>query len=119
MPTSLGNNKQNDKDGEGLGMLWFAALTMVLVLAIAGFLALPVCRRAANPSVAPTDKKLYPVVNCHEDVPNSSLSAYGQPSCRRRASTPGTFILILAPNDWAHSAGRFNPYEGESHESQF
>jgi hypothetical protein len=37
MPTSLGNNKSADQDKEGPGMLWLAAMIMVLVLAIAGF----------------------------------------------------------------------------------
>jgi hypothetical protein len=37
MPTSLGNNKPTDQNKEGIGMLWLAALTVVLVLAIAGF----------------------------------------------------------------------------------
>ena len=37
MPTSLGNNKPTDQNKEGIGMLWLAALIVVLVLAIAGF----------------------------------------------------------------------------------
>lgn len=37
MPASLGNNKPTDQEKEELGMLWLAALTIVLVLAIAGF----------------------------------------------------------------------------------
>jgi hypothetical protein len=37
MPTSLGNKKQTDQDTEDRRMLWLAAITMVLVLAIAAF----------------------------------------------------------------------------------
>ena len=40
MPTSLGNNKPTDQEKEGLGMFWLAALIIVLVLAIAGFVGI-------------------------------------------------------------------------------
>jgi hypothetical protein len=40
MSTSLGNNKPTDQEKEGLGMLWLAALIIVLVLAIAGFVGI-------------------------------------------------------------------------------
>jgi hypothetical protein len=40
MPTSLGNDKPTDQRKEGLGTLWLAALIMVLVLAIAGFVGI-------------------------------------------------------------------------------
>jgi len=38
MPTSLENDKQTDQDTEDRRMLCLAAITMVLVLAIAGFI---------------------------------------------------------------------------------
>jgi hypothetical protein len=40
MPTSLGNKKHTDKDGEGLGVLWTIAIITVLVFAIAGYIDL-------------------------------------------------------------------------------
>jgi hypothetical protein len=40
MLTSLGNNKRPDQDREELRMLGLFAITMVVVLAIAGFVGL-------------------------------------------------------------------------------
>jgi hypothetical protein len=40
MPTPLSNDKRGDQDNQQLVMIWLSVITMVLVLAIAGFVGI-------------------------------------------------------------------------------
>jgi hypothetical protein len=40
MPTTLGNKKQANQDGEEFRMIWIFALTTVFVLAVAAFVGI-------------------------------------------------------------------------------